>query len=57
MMSEPIDNEVALREEIADLHLRMAALRQSLGALENEIRKREGEYITIRSARWVGSDE
>lgn len=56
-MSEPLDNEVALREEIADLHLRMAALKQSLGALENEIRKREGEYITIRSGRWIDNDE
>jgi predicted nucleic acid-binding Zn-ribbon protein len=57
MMEEPIDNETALRDEIADLHDRMAKLRRELGAVENEVRKREGEFIAIRSARWVDDNE
>jgi predicted nucleic acid-binding Zn-ribbon protein len=57
MMDEPIDNETALRDEIADLRERAAKLRTQLGALENEVRKREGEFIAIRSARWIDDNE
>jgi predicted nucleic acid-binding Zn-ribbon protein len=57
MMDDRIDNETALRDEIADLNERIAKARQQLGALENEVRKREGEFIAIRSARWVDDGE
>ena len=56
-MDEPIDNETALRDEIADLRDRAAKLRSQLGALENEVRKREGEFIAIRSSRWIDDNE
>jgi predicted nucleic acid-binding Zn-ribbon protein len=57
MMDDRIDNETALRDEIADLNLKVARLRQELGALENEVRRREGEFIAIRSSRWVDDNE
>jgi predicted nucleic acid-binding Zn-ribbon protein len=57
MMEEQIDNETALREDIADLHVKVAKLRQELGALENEVRKREGEFIAIRAGRWIDDNE
>ncbi|HEY7823959.1 MAG TPA: hypothetical protein VIG24_14040 [Acidimicrobiia bacterium] len=56
-MDEPIDNETALRDEIADLNERVAKLRRELGTLENEVRKREGEFIAIRASRWVDDNE
>jgi predicted nucleic acid-binding Zn-ribbon protein len=56
-MDEPIDNETALRDEIADLNERIAKAKQQLGALENEVRKREGEFIAIRAGRWVDDNE
>jgi predicted nuclease with TOPRIM domain len=57
MMDEPIDNETALRDEIADLNEKVAKLRRELGAMENEVRKREGEFIALRSSRWVDDGE
>ena len=57
MDDEPLDNETALREEIADLNDRVARLRRELGALENEVRKREGEFIAIRASHWVDDNE
>lgn len=57
MMDEPIDNETALRDEIANLNERVARLRSELGALENEVRRREGEFIALRSSRWVDDGE
>jgi predicted nuclease with TOPRIM domain len=57
LMDDRIDNETALRDEIADLNDRVARLRRELGALENEVRKREGEFIAIRSSRWVDDNE
>ena len=57
LMEEPIDNETALRDEIADLNERVARLRRELGAMENEVRKREGEFIALRSSRWVDDGE
>jgi predicted nucleic acid-binding Zn-ribbon protein len=57
MMEDRIDNETALREEIADLNTKVARLRQELGALENEVRRREGEFIAIRASRWVDDNE
>lgn len=56
-MDEPIDNETALRDEIANLNDRVARLRQELGALENEVRKREGEFIALRSSHWLDDGE
>jgi len=50
---EPLDSETALREEIADLNDRVARLRQELGAMENEVRNREGQFIAMRSARFI----
>ena len=57
MMDEPIDSETALRDEIADLNDRIAKARQRLGALENEVRKREGEFIALRSSKWLDDGE
>lgn len=57
MNDEPLDNETALREEIADLNDRCARLRRELGALENEVRKREGEFIAMRASHWVDDNE
>jgi predicted nuclease with TOPRIM domain len=57
MMEEPIDNETALRQDIADLNERVAKLRRELGAMENEVRKREGEFIALRSSRWLDDGE
>ena len=53
MEDEPLDNEVALREDIAELREQIARTRQALGALEQEVRRREGEFIAMRSARLV----
>jgi predicted nucleic acid-binding Zn-ribbon protein len=57
MMDDRIDNETALRDEIADLNEKVARLRQELGALENEVRRREGEFIAIRASKWVDDNE
>jgi len=57
LMDDRIDNETALRDEIADLNDRVARLRSELGALENEVRRREGEFIALRSSRWVDDGE
>ena len=57
MDDEPIDNETALRDEIADLNQRVARLRRELGALENEVRKREGEFIAMRASHWIDDNE
>ncbi|HEY7822750.1 MAG TPA: hypothetical protein VIG24_07960 [Acidimicrobiia bacterium] len=56
-MDDRIDNETALRDEIADLNDRVAKLRRELGALENEVRKREGEFIAIRASQWIDDNE
>ena len=56
-MDERMDSESALRAEIADLNERVAKMRRQLGALENEVRKREGEFIALRSARWIDDGE
>lgn len=56
-MDEPLDNETALREEIAALNESMAKLRRQLGAMENEVRKREGEFIAMRASRWLDDGE
>jgi len=53
MEDEPLDNETALREDIAGLREQIARTRQALGALEQEVRRREGEFIAMRSARLV----
>ncbi|HEY7822246.1 MAG TPA: hypothetical protein VIG24_05415 [Acidimicrobiia bacterium] len=57
MEDEPLDNETALREEIAALREQISRTRQALGALETEVRRREGEFIAIRSARYVDDYE
>jgi predicted nucleic acid-binding Zn-ribbon protein len=57
LMEDRIDNETALRDEIANLNDQIAKARQQLGALENEVRKREGEFIAIRAGRWVDDNE
>jgi len=53
MEDEPLDNEIALREDIAALREQISRTRQALGALENEVRRREGEFIALRSAKIV----
>ena len=57
LMDDSIDNETALRDEIADLNEKVARLRRTLGAMENEVRKREGEFIALRASRWVDDNE
>jgi len=57
MDDEPLDNETALRDEIADPNQRVARLRRELGALENEVRKREGEFIAMRASHWIDDNE
>ena len=57
MSDEPLDNTTALRDEIADLNERIAKARRALGALENEVRKREGEFIAMRAAAWLDDGE
>ena len=57
MDDEPLDNETALRDEIADLNQRVARLRRELGALENEVRRREGEFIAMRASHWIDDNE
>lgn len=53
-------SEGALREEIAMLREQEARLKQSLGRVEEERRRREAEYILLRSdealARRVNDD-
>ena len=48
MEREPI-SEGVLREEITMLREQESRLRQSLGRVEEERRRREAEYIAIRS--------
>ena len=48
MESEPI-SEGVLREEIAMLREQEARIKQTLGRLEEERRRREAEFIAIRS--------
>ncbi len=59
METNPI-SEVALREEIAMLREQESRLRQSLGRVEDERRRREAEYLVLRSdaalARRVNDD-
>ena len=57
MMEEPLDSESALRDEIADLNEKVARLRRELGAMENEVRKREGEFIAMRASHWLINDD
>lgn len=57
MSDEPLDNTTALREEIAELNERIAKARRTLGALENEVRKREGEFIAMRASTWLDDGE
>ncbi len=57
MMEEPLDSESALRDEIADLNEKVARLRRELGAMENEVRKREGEFIAMRASHWPINDD
>jgi len=42
-------SESVLREEIALLREHESRLKQNLGRLENERRRREAEYIALRS--------
>jgi len=51
MEDEPLDSELAAREDIAMMREQIARMRRSLGALEDEVRLRENEFIAIRSAR------
>ena len=48
MEREPI-SEIALREEITMLREQEARTKQTLGRIEEERRRREAEYIAIRS--------
>jgi hypothetical protein len=51
MEDEPLDSELAAREDIAMMREQIARLRQSAGALEREVRMREAEYMAIRAKR------
>jgi hypothetical protein len=57
MEEEPLDNEVALREDIAVMREQITRMRKSLGALENEVRRREGEFIAMRASVWLDDNE
>jgi hypothetical protein len=57
MEEEPLDNEVALREDIAVMREQITRMRKSLGALENEVRRREGEFIAMRASVWMDDNE
>ena len=47
METEPL-SEVTLREEITMLREQEVRLRQTLGRVEDELRRREAEYIAVR---------
>lgn len=51
MEDEPLDSEMAAREDIATMREQIARMRRSLGALEEEVRLREGEFIAMRAAQ------
>jgi hypothetical protein len=53
MESEPLDSELAAREDIATMREQIARMRRTLGALEDEVRMREAEFMAIRAARNV----
>lgn len=53
MEGEPLDSELAAREDLATMRDQIARMRRSLGALEEEVRLREGEFIAARAARQV----
>jgi hypothetical protein len=53
MEREDRDTEIALREQITTLREQLARVYREAGHLEAEVRRREGEYIAIRSSRWV----
>ena len=57
MEEEPLDNEVALREDIAVMREQITRMRKSLGALENEVRRREGEFIAMRASVWLDDND
>ena len=57
MDGESLDNEVALREDIAMMREQITRMRKSLGALENEVRRREGEFIAMRASHWIDDNE
>jgi hypothetical protein len=52
MEREPL-SEGVLREEIAILREQEARLRQSLGRVEEERRRREAEFMAVRSAAFL----
>jgi hypothetical protein len=49
MEIEPLDSEIALREDIATMREQIVRMRRSLGALEEEVRKREQDFISLRA--------
>ena len=51
MEEEPLDSELAAREDIATMREQIARMRRSLGSLEDEVRMREAEFIAIRAHR------
>jgi hypothetical protein len=53
MEDEPLDSELAAREDIALMREQIARMRRTLGAMEDEVRMREAEFIAIRSHRRV----
>ena len=53
MESEPLDSELAAREDIATMREQIARMRRTLGGLEEEVRLRESEFMAIRAARQV----
>ena len=48
---EPLDSELAAREDIAVMREQIARMRQSLGTMEREVRLREAEFMAIRAQR------
>jgi hypothetical protein len=53
MEEEPLDSELAAREDIAVMREQIARMMQSLGAMEREVRLREAEFMAIRAHRKV----
>jgi hypothetical protein len=54
---EPLDSEIALREDITMMREQISRMRQSLGRLEDEVRARERQFMQLRAGQWVDDGE
>ena len=41
----------------ATMREQISRMKRSLGALENEVRRREGEFIAMRASVWLDDNE